>query len=208
MSAPAARQTTRRSNSSSWATPTPPPTEAGPSASPACKSPGPSPTPHSPAPPSASTTTATNASTPSPRLGSIARAHEGPFDAIIIALGTNDAKAVFDDRQSEVAANAAALIRRAKRTQGWGDPRVFVLLPPPVTEPGDPNAKYAGAPARLAAFRNAFKQTAAELDAEIIDPTPLFHPDPARLLADGVHFTDEGNDLLARAIESALRRRN
>ncbi len=142
------------------------------------------------------------------RLGAIARAHEGPFDAIIIALGTNDAKAVFDDQQSEVAANAAALIRRAKRTPGWGDPRIFVLLPPPVTEPGDPNAKYAGAPARLADFRKAFMQVATDLNAEIIDPTPLFHPDPARLLSDGVHFTDEGHDLLARAIESALRRPN
>lgn len=140
------------------------------------------------------------------RLGAIAQANPGPFDAIIIALGTNDAKAIFAGRQSEVPANATALIRRAKRIPGWGVPRIFLLLPPPVTEPDNPSAKYAGAPARLNAFRADLARIARGLDAEIIDPTPLFEPDPARLLEDGVHVTDEGHDLLARAIEAALRR--
>ncbi len=140
------------------------------------------------------------------RLKTISQANPGPFDAVLIALGSNDAKAIFDDRQSEVSSNAATLIRRVKAIPAWGNPRVFLLLPPPVTEPDHPTAKYAGAPARLTKLRAGLTHLATELDAEIIDPTPLFEPAPARLLRDGVHFTDEGHDLIARAIESALRR--
>lgn len=82
------------------------------------------------------------------------------IDWVIIALGTNDAKDVFNGKEEEVVANFLWMI---DRVIAFGQAnnlnyRVLAILPPPVEGDADAAGKYKDANKRLSYFNQAFKK--------------------------------------------------
>ena len=80
------------------------------------------------------------------------------FDYIILELGTNDAKAVFADRQNEVPANLEKLIQKIK---GCSYPvinraKIVIISPPPYGEKAEAQEKYKGGGKRVEYMSKAF----------------------------------------------------
>lgn len=128
------------------------------------------------------------------------------IDDILIALGTNDSKAVFDERSGEVPANLQQLIRhiRAHPLGGQRPPHITIVTPPPYGPDSLLQAKYVGGDARVQALVPLFKDVA---DAEGCRFVDIYHPLKPRfreLSPDGVHLVAEGQRLIAERINRSL----
>lgn len=131
---------------------------------------------------------------------------KGGFDRVLILLGTNDCKAVFDDRQSQVTPNLEKLIR-AIRDFDYPNhqvPRITVISPPPYGRKAAVTAKYKDADKRAKALLPQFRRLARQLDCDFIDIHTPLQPDIEQLTVDGVHFTDKGYTLMGKLIADAL----
>lgn len=128
------------------------------------------------------------------------------IDEIILALGTNDSKAVFAERSEAVPENLRRLIRRirAYTFPGQQTPRLTILSPPPYGPDSLLQAKYHGGDARVQALVSRFKTVAGEEGCGFVD---VYHPLKPRfqeLSPDGVHLTVEGQQLMARYLNQYL----
>jgi len=63
------------------------------------------------------------------------KSHE-PISLLIIMLGTNDTKDLFNANAAAIAFGMARLVKKAKACECWGDkkPNILVIAPPPVGE--------------------------------------------------------------------------
>jgi len=128
---------------------------------------------------------------------------QGRIDAVIILLGTNDAKAEFDSRLAEVPANLEKLIGRIKQA-GISERQILVASPPPYGRDEQLLPKYHGAARRVKALREKFAVVARNQGVHFIDlQRPLDAVFPY-LSHDGVHLTREGQVIVARVLSEAL----
>src|SRR4051812_21140979 len=76
-----------------------------------------------------------------------------PFDFVVIELGTNDAKAVFADRQNEVPGALETLIKKIKgcRYPTISKAKIIIVSPPPYGSKAEATEKYAGGGKRVEA---------------------------------------------------------
>ena len=140
--------------------------------------------------------------------GALREANGWPIDEVVVALGTNDAKAVFDGREDDVIENLRALVARVQAYPypGGAAPRVTVVAPPPYGPDETLSDKYRGAGARVAAFVPRFRAVAEAAGARFVDAhTPLAER-VAELAPDGVHLTAEGQRAVAALVHAALER--
>ncbi|WP_420455695.1 GDSL-type esterase/lipase family protein [Rubrivirga sp.] len=140
-------------------------------------------------------------------LSSALREADGwPLDEVVIGLGTNDAKAVFDGRHDEVVENLRTLVERVQTYPypGGAVPRVTVVAPPPYGPDDQLADKYRGAGARVAAFRPAFEAVARAAGARFVDAHSPLADRMAELAPDGVHMTAEGQRVVAALVSAAL----
>ena len=134
-----------------------------------------------------------------------------PVDYVLILLGTNDAKAIFADRQGEVGPNFRKLITilRGVAWPGNRTPQIILISPPPYGAAGDDNAagKYAGGKRRVVAMLPELRQLGDELNCLVIDiQTPLADQMPT-ISPDGVHFNAAGYEAIVDLIAKRLDRR-
>jgi lysophospholipase L1-like esterase len=89
---------------------------------------------------------------------------ERPFDFIVLELGTNDGKAVFADRQKEVAANLEKLVKKIKdsRYPSINKARIIIIAPPPYGSMAEKTEKYKGGDQRMKDMNIAFKKIASD----------------------------------------------
>ena len=87
-----------------------------------------------------------------------------PFDYIILALGTNDAKAIFADRQNEVAGNLSKLIKKIKRYQSTviSKAKIIIISPPPYGSMTEKTEKYKAGDERVKEMSRTFKRIATD----------------------------------------------
>ncbi|MCU0403297.1 MAG: GDSL-type esterase/lipase family protein [Chitinophagaceae bacterium] len=131
---------------------------------------------------------------------------KAPPDWLIIALGTNDAKAIFDDRKNLVPENFKLLLNhigRFRKEKGL-DFKTLVVLPPPVSDSADREGKYAGANEKLNAWRSQFREIAIANDCVVLDAGTLFYGQRNSCTYDGVHLTPESQVKLTDAIISII----
>jgi lysophospholipase L1-like esterase len=128
------------------------------------------------------------------------------FDMVLICLGTNDCKAIFDSLQSEVAPNLAKLVGKIsafdfpeKKT-----PRVVIISPPPYGKASANTTKYHGADKRVARLVPQFRDMAEKTHLGFIDLYSPLVDTVDKCTVDGVHFTDEGYDQITSLIASAI----
>ncbi|MEJ2637367.1 MAG: GDSL-type esterase/lipase family protein [Calditrichia bacterium] len=128
------------------------------------------------------------------------------FDKILICLGTNDCKACFDDRQSEVTKNLEKLITSIHEYNypGGKKPELIIISPPPYGKKASSTSKYKDGDKKVKALVPQFEELSKKLHCGFINLYAPMLPDVEELSIDGVHFTDEGYSVMADLIGSAL----
>jgi polygalacturonase/lysophospholipase L1-like esterase len=87
---------------------------------------------------------------------------ERPFDFIVLELGTNDGKAVFADRQIEVARNLDKFIKKIKGSNYpvINKAKIIIIAPPPYGSMAEKTEKYKGGDERMKNLSKAFEKIA------------------------------------------------
>lgn len=126
----------------------------------------------------------------------------GGIDKIVIMLGTNDCKAVFDDRLAEVPINLERLIQQIKAHPVYrrDRPRLFIVSPPPYAPDAELIPKYYGGAADIAWLFPAFRKVAEQHNAVFIDVYSSLRPQWGKMSEDGIHLLPDGQRWLANRI--------
>lgn len=130
------------------------------------------------------------------------------FDFIVLELGTNDAKAVFDGRQNEVAANLEKLIQKIK---SCNDPavnkaRIIIISPPPYGKKAEATEKYQGGNKRVQKMSKAFKKVAKRNDCLFVNGYKIPGLDIETMTDDGIHLNQAGSAKLIAPLLKLLTR--
>jgi len=133
-------------------------------------------------------------------------AKDQPFDYVVLALGTNDAKAVFADRQAEVPQNLEKLIQKIKTCPYpvVSRAQLIVISPPPYGLKAEAQAKYQGGDARVGNMSKTFKQVAKRTGCLFVNgyKTPGLHINT--MTADGLHLDAAGSKQLVLPVLAIL----
>jgi lysophospholipase L1-like esterase len=127
------------------------------------------------------------------------------LDMIIVLLGTNDCKAVFDSLQDDVKDNLDTLICRIEEYPYPGKKPEIVLITPPPTSPDSLLIeKYLGITNRLANLVPEYTKVAEKYHCQFID---IYHPLSDgfdSLNEDGIHLNEVGYEKMAKMINDQL----
>lgn len=117
-----------------------------------------------------------------------------PLDVIILWLGTNDAKVVFERLPEMIADSMRTVVRRVKEIaqQRCSDTKVLLVAPPPIDESNDYcKETFAGATEKLEKLCKLYNDLANEEGLYFVDLfSKLDKPDSV----DGVHLTPSQNE--------------
>lgn len=127
------------------------------------------------------------------------------IDYIIVALGTNDNKAVFDSLQRIVPENLEKLILHIiKYPYKKPNPKIVLVTPPPIAPDSLLAEKYVGASERLEKLMPSYKKISDKYGLLYVDVwTPLLENFPA-LTQDGIHLTSEGYRMAAELMNGVI----
>lgn len=128
------------------------------------------------------------------------------IDYIVILIGTNDCKAVFDSLQSDVPDNLDKLVSVVHSYDFVSKslPEIVLVTPPPVAQDAQLEEKYSGAQRRLRNLLPHFERVAARYRCRYLDIHTLLEPHFASLTADGIHLTEDAYDQIAHLIAEKL----
>jgi lysophospholipase L1-like esterase len=116
------------------------------------------------------------------------------FDFIVMDLGTNDTKKVFENRQKEVAENMVLLIHKIKdylTAHKMTIPKICICTPSPMDEDKADKAKYGGGDGRIQANNIEFKRIAKDNKIDFLDTYSVLKPGLAEKTVDGVHLVEK-----------------
>jgi len=115
------------------------------------------------------------------------------LNKIIIMLGTNDCKKVFQDRIKEVPGFYSQLIDSVRTYyKNSNCPEIITISPPPIGEDRILKKKYHGGAKRVRYLNEAFQKIARQKNIRYIDiQTPLW-VFTDEIMRDGIHFNEEG----------------
>jgi lysophospholipase L1-like esterase/pimeloyl-ACP methyl ester carboxylesterase len=136
---------------------------------------------------------------------------EKELNYIILGLGTNDAKRVFEKRQNEVSKNFDSLIELTKeyfRANKQPIPKIVIVSPPPMNEEIVNVEKYGGGNNRIDKNHLKFKKVAKKHDALFIDVNTILKKSQKEFTIDGVHLTSEAQFQVANEICNILSNMN
>jgi len=129
-----------------------------------------------------------------------------PYDYIVMQLGTNDGKAVFAARQSEVPGNMEKLIQKIK---GWPNPviskaKIVIISPPPYGSKAEATEKYAGGNQRMKTLNEAFQKLAKKDGCIFISGYTTPGLDVEAMTLDGLHLNAIGSRKLIEPVVTAM----
>ena len=112
------------------------------------------------------------------------------FDFIVIELGTNDAKAVFADRQQEVPTNLEKLIKQIKGSAYpvISQAKIVIISPPPYGAKAEAQEKYKGGGKRVKAMSSAFSKLAKRNGCLFVNGFKTPGLNIETMTADGLHL--------------------
>ncbi len=130
----------------------------------------------------------------------------GNIDDIVILLGTNDCKKVFEGRKDEIISNLEKLIISIKKHNSFvsGSTEVYIVTPLPYGPDSQLKEKYQGADLRVQQLLPGFMQVAIDQQCHFIDIYHDMKPQFAGLNIDGVHANDKGSKMIAGSISTFL----
>jgi lysophospholipase L1-like esterase len=129
-----------------------------------------------------------------------------PLDLVVILLGTNDLKAMFDRSPLRIALGAAKLVDIVETTDGgvgttYPDPKVLLLAPPPLGEMGFFREMFAGGAEKSRQLAPYYEAVAKVAGAEFLDLGGVTKTDGV----DGLHFSAEGQRKIGLAVADKVR---
>lgn len=133
----------------------------------------------------------------------------GKLNAVIVMLGTNDCKAVFDDDFDQIPQNLESLVKSIRKQlsekPALGNPEIYLVSPPPYGPDEKIQPKYHGAARKVAALSEAFKKVALRNNVNYIDTHARLTPVFPYVSMDGVHLTAAGQAILASMLDESLK---
>jgi len=119
-----------------------------------------------------------------------AAANNLPYDFIILELGTNDAKAVFAERQKEVAGNLQHLIDKIKGSSYTtiSHATIVIISPPPYGAKAEVQEKYKGGGERVKAMSILFEKIAKRNHCLFVNGYTTPGLDINTMTPDGLHL--------------------
>jgi lysophospholipase L1-like esterase len=127
-----------------------------------------------------------------------------PIDLVVIMLGTNDLKARFALRASDIAEGVGALVRMARRSAcgpDGGAPEVLLLAPPPIDPTGPHADLFAGGAEKSRQLAGYFEYQARRCGCGFLDTgtvTGVGNPD-------GFHLDSDDHAALGKALVPVIR---
>jgi acyl-CoA thioesterase-1 len=133
---------------------------------------------------------------------------ERPFDFVVLELGTNDAKAVFANRQNEVPKNLQQLIHKIKTCPypTISKARIIIISPPPYGQKAEALAKYQGGGQRVSNMSESFKKVAQRTRCLFVNGYKTPGLDINAMTADGLHLDATASRLLIAPVLSSMAR--
>lgn len=138
-------------------------------------------------------------------LPALLESHQ-PLDAVVIMLGTNDLKAVFNAPTGEIATGVSVLVQMIQRSTAGIEasaPRVLLVAPPAVgsfARVPELGEKFAGAAEKAPRFPELYRRTAEALGVAFLNAQEFTTPSPV----DGLHLDAASHLALGRAVSRAL----
>jgi acyl-CoA thioesterase I len=125
------------------------------------------------------------------------------FDFILMVLGTNDTKKVFENRQEEVPENMVLLIHKIKNyltSHNMTLPKICIVTPSPMDEDKIDKVKYGGGDSRIQKNNIEFKRIAKENKIDFLDTYSLLKPEFSEMTLDGIHLVEKAQLKVATEI--------
>ncbi len=121
------------------------------------------------------------------------------MNKILIMLGTNDCKAVYQDSLKFVPQNLKKLIGKIKAHPVFlkYHPEIVVISPPPYGNDDRLADKYKGGARRVAWLLPMFRKVAAEEGCHYVDINSTLLPVWDHVSVDGIHLTASGQKIIA-----------
>jgi lysophospholipase L1-like esterase len=139
---------------------------------------------------------------------SAALASHLPLDLVIIMLGTNDLKAMYDRSPFGIALGAGELIDIVQSIEGgvgteYPNPRVLLLAPPPLgtLSPEVFEELFDGGVEKSQQLGVTFDHIAQAAGVEFLDLSKVTSTDGV----DGIHFTEEGQRKIGMAVADKVK---
>ncbi len=129
-----------------------------------------------------------------------------PFDFIVLELGTNDAKAVFDGRQNEVAENLDKLIKIIKTCSypTISKAKIIIISPPHYGHKTETQEKYIGGDKRVEAMGKSFEKVARKNNCLFVNGYQTPGLDMETMSADGLHMDAAGSRKLIEPVVALM----
>jgi len=128
----------------------------------------------------------------------------GKIDRIILLIGTNDCKAVFDSLQEEVPTNLGKIFLAIEKHFNGHSPQVIFVTPAPVAEDSLLEAKYQGGKTRLKNLILPFKAEAEKYNFLFLNLHDSLEKDFGTLNMDGIHLNEQGYRKMAAMINDFI----
>jgi lysophospholipase L1-like esterase len=130
------------------------------------------------------------------------------FDFVVMVLGTNDTKKVFENRQKEVPENMVLLIHKIKdymTSHNMILPKICIITPPPMDEEKADKVKYGGGDGRIQKNNTEFKKVAKENNIDFLDTYSVLKKDFSEKTLDGVHLVEKAQLQVATEIVNYIK---
>jgi hypothetical protein len=126
----------------------------------------------------------------------------GHLDAVVIMLGTNDCKAVFDKKLEQVPKNLEKLIKKIKAHPVYEmcNPDIYVVSPPPQFSDDKLLSKYHGGKRRIEYLIPEFKKVTEKEGAVYVDVYSKLNKHFERYTTDGIHLNHLGQRIVGESI--------
>jgi lysophospholipase L1-like esterase len=133
-----------------------------------------------------------------------------PVDLVVIMLGTNDLKAVFNRTPFRIALGAGHLIDLTNTLNGgvgttYSNPKILLICPPPLDEKIKEGPifgpMFKGGVEKSRQLAPLYKEIAAAGGAEFLDAGSVMNTDGI----DGLHFSEDAQEKLAAAIAEKVK---
>lgn len=129
------------------------------------------------------------------------------FDFILINLGTNDTKKVFENRQKEVSENMSILVQKIKylvRKNQSKIPEIVIISPSPMDEQKVNQEKYGGGDLRIQKNNMLLKKVASKNQIDFLDTYTSLKKEISEKTTDGVHLNEKAQFEMASEIANYI----
>jgi len=137
-----------------------------------------------------------------------AKQNLGEISVVLILLGTNDCKLVFDSVQHEVPQNLASLLIKIKQNDKTGNLKIVYITPPPIAEDIFLEKKYHGSKKRLEVLIPKIKKITRKQHCSFINLYAPMKKEYHNLNTDGIHLNEHGAMKAAQIINQFLNKNN